>query len=60
MKRSLVSGFWSKIEEFRRVLKISRKPTLEEIKRASKVSFVGILIVGMIGFILQLLFLLIR
>lgn len=60
MKRSLVLGFWSKIEEFRRVLKISRKPTLEEIKRASKVSFVGILIVGMIGFILQLLFLLIR
>lgn len=58
MKKSLVSDFWNKIEEFKRILKISRKPTLQEIKRASKVSLIGILIVGLIGFILQLIFLL--
>ncbi len=55
MKKSLVSSFWSKIEEYRRILKIARKPTIDEIKRASKVSFIGIIVVGVIGFLIQLL-----
>ncbi len=60
MKKNWASSFWSKLEEYKRVLKIARKPTKEEILRASKVSFLGILIVGVIGFIIQLLFVFLR
>jgi len=38
------------------VFKISRKPTTEEVKQVSKVSALGILIIGMIGFIISMAF----
>ncbi|UCD21164.1 MAG: protein translocase SEC61 complex subunit gamma [archaeon] len=39
-----------------RVFRVSRKPTGEEIKQVSKISALGILIIGMIGFIITMVF----
>lgn len=47
--------FWGKCV---RVLKVARKPTAEEVKQVSKVSALGILIIGMIGFIIGLAYIL--
>ena len=38
-----------------RVLKITKKPNKEEYKTIVKVSGLGILIIGMLGFIIQML-----
>lgn len=50
---------WSKLKNFVResirVLKITKKPTKEEFKNISKVSGLGILIIGLIGFIVHLI-----
>lgn len=42
-----------------RVLKVSRKPTIEEVKQVSKVSAIGIIAIGVIGFIIGVLYILI-
>ena len=44
--------FW---HECRRVLKVTRKPTKDEFKLIVKVSGAGILIIGAIGFIVQMI-----
>ncbi len=38
-----------------RVLRITKKPTKEEFKTIVKVSGIGILAIGLIGFLLQLI-----
>lgn len=43
------------IEECKRVLKITKKPTSFEFKTIVKVSGLGIMIIGMVGFIIQML-----
>lgn len=43
------------VRESVRVLKITKKPTKEEFKTISKVSGLGILIIGLIGFIVHLI-----
>lgn len=43
------------IVECRRVLSITKKPTKEELQTVVKVSGLGILIIGFIGFLIQLL-----
>ena len=52
-------SFKSKVKRFGkeclRVLRITKKPTGEEFKTIVKVSGLGILIIGMIGFIIQML-----
>ena len=42
-----------------RVFKVARKPTTDEVKQVSKVSALGILAIGMIGFIIGLIYILI-
>jgi len=48
-----------KIQEFFnqcvRVWRVTRKPDKEEIKLISKVSAIGIIVIGVIGFILSLI-----
>ncbi len=39
-----------------RVLRVARKPTSYEVKQVSKVSALGIIIIGAIGFIIGLIF----
>lgn len=50
---------WNKFRRFSleciRVLKITKKPTKEEFQVIVKVSGIGMIIIGMIGFIIQLI-----
>lgn len=51
-------GLWTRIKSFVRecvrVFKITKKPTKEEYKTISKVAGLGILIIGLIGFLVHL------
>ena len=47
-----------KLREYRRVLQISRKPGKEEFVTSSKVSALGMGIVGFIGFVIFLIYIL--
>jgi protein transport protein SEC61 subunit gamma-like protein len=40
------------IQESKRVLRVTRKPTREEYKATLKVAGIGILVIGFIGFVL--------
>ena len=42
--------------ECKRVFKVTRKPTREEFKAVSKVSAIGAGIIGLIGFLIQMLY----
>ncbi|HDQ59950.1 MAG TPA: protein translocase SEC61 complex subunit gamma [Candidatus Woesearchaeota archaeon] len=44
------------LREYRRVIIVSRKPTVEELSKISKIAGIGILIVGLIGFGIQTIF----
>lgn len=44
----------AKLNEYRRVFKITKKPTMEEFKTISKVAGIGTIIIGMIGFIIYM------
>lgn len=52
-------GVWTRIKSFVRecvrVFKITKKPTKEEYKTISKVAGLGILIIGLIGFLVHLI-----
>jgi len=51
---SLWTKFKSFIKECVRVFKITKKPTKEEFKTISKVSGLGILIIGLLGFLVSI------
>ena len=42
-------------KECRRVLRVTKKPTKDEFKTIIKVSGIGVLLIGLIGFIVQVL-----
>jgi protein transport protein SEC61 subunit gamma-like protein len=50
---------WGKLKDFwiqcKRVIRITKKPTKEEFLTIAKVSGLGILLIGFIGFVLQLI-----
>lgn len=54
-KPTLVGKLKNFVRECVRVVKITKKPTKEEFKTISKVSGLGILIIGLIGFIVHLI-----
>ncbi len=58
MKEKL-SGYWVKFKSFlkecRRVLQITKKPSKEEYKTIAKVTGIGILLIGALGFIISIL-----
>ena len=54
-KQNLWTKFRNFAKECARVLRITKKPTKEEFKTISKVSGLGILIIGLIGFIVHLI-----
>ncbi len=47
-----------KIREYKRVLQIARKPGKDEFISASKISALGIALIGAIGFIIFIIFIL--
>lgn len=57
-------GFFSriknKISEYKRVLGISKKPDKKEFALSSKITGAGIIFIGLIGFIIFLLYFLLR
>ncbi|MEK6973853.1 MAG: protein translocase SEC61 complex subunit gamma [Nanoarchaeota archaeon] len=59
-KRTLASKFRSFIIECRRVFTVTKKPTRDEFKIIVKVSGIGMLIIGLLGFIIQMIWQLIR
>jgi len=42
-------------EECKRILIITKKPSKEEFKTIFKVSGIGVIVIGLVGFILQML-----
>lgn len=50
--------FWIKTKSFlkesKRVLQVTRKPNMEEFKTIVKVTGLGVLIIGLIGFIIAI------
>lgn len=58
-KQNLWTKFSRFVKECIRVLKITKKPTKEEFKTISKISGLGILIIGLIGFLVHVIDLLI-
>ena len=48
----------AKLREYRRVLQIARKPGKEEFTTSSKISALGIALIGFIGFIIFLIYIL--
>jgi len=50
----------NKIKEYKRVLSVSKKPDKEELKQSMKITGAGIAFLGLIGFIIFLLYFLIQ
>jgi protein transport protein SEC61 subunit gamma-like protein len=47
-----------KLREYRRVLQIARKPGKDEFISASKISALGIALIGFIGFVIFIIYIL--
>ena len=47
------------LSEYKRILKVSRKPSSKEFKEIIKVTGMGMLAIGLIGFIVQVIFMII-
>lgn len=43
----------SKLQEYKRIVKVAKKPTKEEFRTIVKVSGLGILVIGALGFFVQ-------
>ncbi|MBE6492083.1 MAG: protein translocase SEC61 complex subunit gamma [Methanobrevibacter sp.] len=43
------------VKDSKRVLKVSRKPDAQEYKELAKVSAIGVVIIGVLGFVIVLL-----
>ena len=48
-----------KLEEYRRVIAVSRKPDREEFLSTARITVLGIAIVGVVGFVIYMLYYLI-
>lgn len=49
-----------KLEEYRRVIRVAVKPTKDEFIVSAKITIIGVTILGVIGFIINLIFILLR
>ena len=55
VKPSTIQRFKSFLVECRRVWQVTKKPTKEELKVIVKVTGIGILVIGFIGFVINIL-----
>ncbi len=53
-KKTVARRIRSFFTESRRVLRVTKKPSMEEFKIIVKVSGLGILIIGLVGFIINM------
>jgi len=59
-KRTFFTKAKTFIIESKRVLKITKKPSRDEFKTIVKISGLGIIIIGLIGFIIHLITLMVK
>ena len=59
-KQTLFTKFKSFLMQSKRVFKITKKPSMEEFKVIVKITSLGIAIIGIIGFLIYLLWILIK
>ncbi len=48
-------GLKEKFEEYKRILLVAKKPTSFEFKTILKITGVGVIIIGIIGFIIRII-----
>ena len=53
---SVLSNLGYKLAEYRRVVSISRKPSREEFMSIVKICGLGMVVIGAIGFVIQLVY----
>ena len=58
MEEEIKQNTWTKfkgfVKECRRVIKVTKKPSGEEFKTIVKVSGLGMIVIGLVGFIIQM------
>ncbi len=52
---NVFAGLVNKLKEYRRVLKITKKPSMDEFKSISQVTAIGLAIIGLIGFVINMI-----
>jgi len=52
---TLTTRLRATLKEYHRVLRVTKKPTSDEFKTIVKVSGLGMLAIGLIGFLLQMI-----
>jgi len=55
VQQSLTQKFKSFLVECRRVWQVTKKPTKEELKVIVKITGIGILVIGALGFVINML-----
>ena len=55
MTHKLVRKISSQYHKYLRVWKLLKKPSMEEFKTISKVSVIGLLVIGALGFVIQII-----
>jgi protein translocase SEC61 complex gamma subunit len=59
-KPGLLSRLKDKLKQYKRVMSVARKPDKEELKSSMKITGSGIIFLGLVGFIIFLLYFLIQ
>ena len=59
-KQNLFTRFKSFVKESKRVFRITRKPNMKEFKVIVKVTAIGIALIGILGFLIQMTWILIK
>lgn len=59
-KQTLFTRFKSFLTQSKRVFRITKKPSMEEYKVIVKISGLGIAIIGIVGFLIQIAWILIK
>ncbi|MAF51135.1 MAG: protein translocase SEC61 complex subunit gamma [Nanoarchaeota archaeon] len=59
-KKSYFTRFKSFITQSKRVFKITKKPSMTEFKVIMKISGLGIAIIGIVGFIINMIWILVK
>lgn len=59
-KPGLLSKIKEKLKQYRRTIEVSRKPDREEFTSSTKITGIGILLLGVIGFIIFIIYHIIR
>lgn len=54
VKKSIIERFSEKLREYKRVIDVSKRPTMHEFRLILKITGIGIVIIGVIGFTIRM------